>query len=211
MKPNRVDQATGDDGLYTAAERCIFPYGGGSDLAGDPLAIDRRYHDAVSLYDGDLAAQWMKDDRLALQFMALRKLWPALHASLGVAELDEATGEGHTAEETIAILRRFFAWKAAITAKYRDAAEWVAAYGHPPGARYPFERYAGLHFNLSRIQCIPAVAAWRGAVAASGSARVFFGLADAMAPNGKHAREIDELIEQNREQSRAWAENQQRQ
>lgn len=210
MPINPVDRAAGDDDQYTLAERCIFAYGLAvdDDVTGDPLAIEARYHEAVSLYDADLAAGWMKDDRLALQFLALEKLWPAFHRALGLPEYDDRTGEGYPAEATIGALRRFFDWRDSIEAKYRLASEMVATYGPVPGKPWSYERYAGMAFNRGRAQCLPAVAHWRAIVAGRGKGKAYYGLADAMAPNPEHARQLDEAIESQRATAEAWAAHQ---
>lgn len=207
MPINPSDLAAGDT-LWSLADRCIFHYGlhpDDDDWRGDPLAIDRRYDEALSLYDGENAAKWMRDDRTSLQFMALEKLWPALVAALGLPELDERTGEGYTGEELLGVLRRFRRWKRDQAERWRLDAEMIHTYP-ALGSRLTYEGYVGLAYNRERVQCIAGVAAWRAAVAASGRSTAYFGLVDAMAPTLGHARELAEMIESNRAQSQAWAE-----
>ena len=199
-----LDTRAEDDGSFSVSDRAIFCYGGGIDLRADPLAVERRYNEALASQSPDVLARWLQDRNYNQKLLAFRRLIPVSHAALGTSSMDEI-GAGLTGPEVLAVIDRFWRFRDRIAREERAAAEWIATYGPVDSRPMTYRRFCGLWWNRHRVQAIAGVNAYRAAAAARGGSLPFV-FADAMGSTLEEAHLIHEQAENDRVQAEAKAE-----
>ena len=197
-------------GSFSPTERAIFAYGLASnqgDYCGDPLAIEARYGEIIAAKNPEAIGQWLRRDSLSHRLLGLRRLVPVIHEAFALPKFSEKCPEGLTATDANRLLERFFGYMDDLAVKYRREADLLATSGPLPGRVHTYEREVGLWLNRGRCQALPAVAHWRGAIAASGAAQAHFSLIDAMSGSLAEAYELADKIEGDRQVALAQAQS----
>ena len=197
MRINPADPRDCPGSPFTVHQRAIFASGGGFDLRGDPLVIERRYDEAMADNNPSAIGERLKRDDPNTNLLAFRRLADATHAAPGTVPLELGGEFCLTADESLSVIGRFLAFRERLAGEYREEAEMIATYGPAFGGKPSYRQRCGLWWNRRRVQSIAAVATFWGITAAKGGP-LQETMADALANRPNEALEMAEQYENDR-------------